>query len=499
MKSGENNSRKRILSSAYTDSTGIGKLPPQAVELEEAVLGALLLDCRLVPEISTILQPDTFYKEQNGRVFNAILKMYKRGEKAIDILTVTQELKALEELEFVGGAYYISQLTNRVASAAHIETHARYVQQMFLLREIIRLGTQAISQAYEANGDPFDIIADLQKETSNLTSFVTNKIKHVGDIFNDVLDDINQVLEHGLPTGVLSGFKNVDEQTGGWQNGNLIFLAARPGMGKTALALEIAKHPALVLKKPVVIFSIEMSAKELVGRLAASESQIISTEIIQKKINRHQLQTMGARCHELVGCPIYIDDTPALKFSDLKAKAKKMKQEKKIELIVIDYLQLMHGEAGGNREQEISFLTRNLKALAKELDLPIIALSQLSRKVEERPGKRPQLQDLRESGSIEQDGDIIVFIFRPEYYGLFENGYDYGGQTLPQRHLMLFDIAKGRGLQIGEVPLKFYGKYMITKNYDLDRMGGGDLKQIEDPEQKKLENNDNFLNDDLAF
>lgn len=463
--------RKRLLTPTVSNPNEIGKLPPQAIELEEAVLGACLLEREAVSLITTILKPDYFYKEQNGRIFNIVTELYKRNEP-IDILTVTQELKKADELEMVGGAYYVSALTNRIASSANIEFHARIVHEKYLLREIIRLGTNAIKDAYESNADPFEIVNDIHKHTSEITNILSNNIKDVGTIFNEMVDEITEVQEHGITPGVKSGFKNIDDETGGWQPANLIVLAARPGMGKTALAVALAMNPAIQHNEPVAIFSLEMLARELVGRMAASESQINSTKINQKKIDRKELQDMGARCFKLVGAPIYIDDTPNIKVSDLRAKAKKLKQDKKIKLIIIDYLQLMHGDEKGNREQEIAYITRNLKALAKELEIPIIALAQLSRQVENRTqgenAKRPQLSDLRESGAIEQDADIVSFIFRPEYYGLYPDGYPYGKETLNTKHLMIFDIAKGRGLKICEVPLKFFGEYMQCLNYDFD-------------------------------
>lgn len=481
--------RSRI-SHTGADLMNVGKIPPNVVEMEETVLGALLLEPFHISTISSILKPEYFYNEHHVRIYKAILSLYTKGT-TIDILTVTAELKKSEELEIVGGAYYVSSLTNRIASSANIEVHARYIHEKHILREIILLGIQITSNAYEPSADPFEIIDQINKRTTALTNIMSNKIKVVGDHFNEMINEISDVIEHGLPTGMMSGIDNLDKQTGGWQKGHLIVTAARPGMGKTALALALAKHPAIELKKPVAIFSLEMTARELTGRLAASESDISATKITQKSINRLELQTMGGRCFKLVDAPIYIDDTTALRFSDLKAKAKKLKYENGIELIIIDYLQLMHGEEKGNREQEIAYITRNLKALAKELDLPIIALSQLSRKVEERErgenAKRPQLSDLRESGAIEADADIVLFIFRPEYYGLFENGYGFADKVLDTKGLMLLDIAKGRGIHLCEVPAKFYGEFMKILNYDLSPT------QLIDA-TAPLENNTDFLN-----
>jgi replicative DNA helicase len=437
--------------------------------MEEAVLGGILLEPEHLRMVD-FLKPDYFYKEQNSLVFKAILSVEAKSNEKIDLLTVIQELKSSGDLELVGGSYYISSLTNKLVPTANIEVHARHIHEKFLLRELIRLATNIVGKAYEGAADPFVIIDEINKCTAELTNIITNKIQDVGQIFNEMCTEIRQVQDEGLPTGLHCGMANIDDHTGGWQRGTLNILAARPGMGKTALSLAIAKYPAMVLKKPVAIFSIEMRAKQLVGRLAASESNISSSRINQKSINRHELQTMGARCFKLIEAPIYIDDTPNISFSDFRSKARKLFYDHKIELIIVDYLQLMTADDTGNREQEISYISRNLKAMSRELDIPIIALSQLSRQVENRTGKdskRPQLSDLRESGSIEQDADNVMFIFRPEYYGLYAEGYPYEGETLPARNLMLVEFAKGRELKLGEVPLKFYGEFMICDNFDL--------------------------------
>lgn len=463
-----------------------GKTPPNALELEEVVIGALLLEPQHITTISTMIKPEYFYSEQHGLIFKAIIDLYNKREP-IGTLEVVLKLRSTNELDFVGGAYFISSLIGKIASTVHVERNCLIIHEKFILRELIRLGTCIIKDAYEPGADCFEIINDYNKQTAELTNIISEKTKLVGEILNDVIDEIKLVQETGLPTGLMSGYTNIDKVTGGWQNSTLSVLAARPGMGKTALALALAKYPAIELKKPVAIFSLEMSAKQLVGRLAASESDISSSKINQKSIDSRELMQIGARCHRLVDAPIYIDDTASLRFSDLRSKAKKLFYENKIELIIIDYLQLMHGDEKGNREQEISYISRNLKALSKELDIPIIALSQLSRTVETRTGqdaKRPQLSDLRESGAIEQDADNVMFLFRPEYYDMFPEGYAYGNRSLNTQNLMLLDFAKGRELKICEVPLKFYGEFMRVDNYDL-----------EPPAPSPLDSNNNFLED----
>jgi replicative DNA helicase len=465
----------------------IAKEIPNVKDFEEIVLGMILLESTNITAVSSILKPESFYVEAHDDVFSAMLELYA-DKKQIDILTVTQKLKSKKKLDHVGGAYFISALTNRVGYTSDLEAKCLKIQECFILRELIILATKLSASAYEPGADCFEIIDKYNKYISELTNIVSTKSKQVGDILLDVFSDIKAVQEHGIATGIMSGFENIDKVTGGWQKSTFIVLAARPGMGKTAFALALAKYPAIHLNKAVAIFSLEMSAKQLAGRLAASESDINSSKISQKRIDEFELAQMGGRCSKLINAPIFIDDTPGLKFSDLRNKARKLKSENNIEMIVIDYLQLMHGDEKGNREQEISYISRNLKALSKELDIPIIALSQLSRMVENRTGKdskRPQLSDLRESGAIEQDADNVLFLFRPAYYDMFPEGYEYGTKILETKNLMLVDFAKGRELQLIEVPLLFFGQFMRIENYNLHESSQTELQQ--------LENNDNFL------
>jgi len=435
------------------------------IEIENAVLGAIILEPHCLRIIQPMLKEDLFYDNKNQAVYRAIMAIQKRGQ-SIDILTVCSELKTTRMLDFVGGAYYVSSLTLRMASAANIETHVYKLNEWLLIRELIRLSSYIHKRANEPNVDCFDLIEEAGSELRSMLQYVSNNTKHVGDIFNAIVDDINKSLEAPGIAGVPSGLTKLDQHTGGWQDGTLIVLAARPGMGKTCVALLFAKHPAIALNKPVAVFSLEMTAKQLVGRMAASESEVSSSSINQKSISRDELQKISGSCHKLIGSPIYIDDTPNIKMADLRIKAIKLKMDYDIKLIIVDYLQLMHGDIKGNREQEISYITRGLKTLSKELNIPIIALSQLSREVERRDDKRPQLSDLRESGSIEQDADIVMFLWRPEYYDLHPDGYDYKNETIPTRNLMIIDIAKGREIKTGEIAAKFYGEYMIVSDYE---------------------------------
>lgn len=457
----------------------------ESLQVEEAILGSLITYPHNLITINAILKDEYLYHFNSKVVYKAIVCLYE-ANKPIDMITVCDQIKKDGHLESIGGIYYISTLT-RIGdvNVESLEYNCRLTHEKYILRQLNSLGTEMQNASLTPNADCFDIIERINLKITDLINIRGVNVKSVGDIFSEMVQGINEVLDKGLPTGLMSGLWNLDKKTGGWQNGNLVILAARPGMGKTALSLQLAKYPALSLNIPTAFFSMEMTALELVGRLASSESEISSTDINQKKITKIELQTIGARCSKLIDCPMYIDDTASLSISDLRSRAKKLFYDKGIKLIIVDYLQLMRGEKRGNREQEISEISRGLKGLAKELNIPIIALSQLSRECEKREDKRPMLSDLRESGAIEQDADAVAFIFRPAEYGLFPNGYDFNNNNLQSDNLMLIDFAKGRGFQTGEIPLKFYGKFMQIDNYDLSN----DMPQV-----PKLEQNNDFLN-----
>jgi replicative DNA helicase len=462
----QNKTRKRIFTSPVVNVNEIGKLPPQAVDLEEAVLGAMLLEREALSTVIDILSPEAFYKEQNGRVFDAIKKLFNRSEP-VDILTVTQELKKTGELEIVGGSYYVSALTNRIASSANVEFHARIVAQKYIQREIIRLSTETIKNAYEEGTDVFEL---LDKTTKNIFEILDGNVKKQHDKMSSLITKAMQEIEaasnqtDGM-SGVPTGFTALDRITGGWQKSDLLILAARPGMGKTAFVVSMAKNAAVDFHKPVAIFSLEMSSIQLTKRLISSETEFAQDKILKGNLENHEFVELQQRLNKLSAAPLFIDDTPALTLFELRAKARRLKENQKIELIIIDYLQLMSGgnDSKGNREKEISQISRGLKSLAKELSIPIIALSQLSRQVENRPGgtKRPQLSDLRESGAIEQDADMVMFIYRPEYYKL-EIDED-GESTLGKAEII---IAKNRHGALETIKLRFLGQY--AKFADLD-------------------------------
>lgn len=442
-----------------------GRIPPQALDLEEAVLGAMMLESNALTNIIDILKPEVFYKDAHQKIFNAIFALFKESQP-VDILTVTQKLISQGELESVGGAYYISQLTNRVASAANVEFHARIVIQKFLQRELIRVSDGIIRESYEDSSDVFDILDKAEKELFSLSE--TNLRRNYSDMHSLVKDAIHQIEkareQEGHISGIPSGFTGIDRVTAGWQKSDLIILAARPGMGKTAFVLSMARNMAVDKKYPVALFSLEMAGVQLVMRLIASESELPADKLKRGKLEQYEWEQLNAKLSNLTDAPLFIDDTPALSIFELRAKCRRLKAQHDIQMVIIDYLQLMSGgtDKGGNREQEISNISRSLKSLAKELSIPIIALSQLSRAVETRGGaKRPLLSDLRESGAIEQDADMVCFIYRPEYYKIMEDENHNSTAGMAE-----FIIAKHRNGSLEDVPLRFIDRFAKFIDYD---------------------------------
>ena len=462
------NSRRRVTKPINNQQLVEGKMPPQALELEEAVLGALMLEREPLNNVIDILKPQSFYKEAHARIYNAICELFKRSQP-VDILTVTQELKKSGELDLIGGAYYITKLTNRVASAANVEFHARIIAQKFIQRELIRVSTNTINDAYEDGADVFDLLDNAE---SNLFSIVEGNIKKNYDkmstLINKAIEQIENTRKNkGNFSGVPSGLTSLDRLTNGWQNSDLVIIAARPAMGKTALVLTMARNAAVDHNKPVAIFSLEMSSLQLVTRLIASESELSAEKLKKGQLEDYEFQQLNDKIAKLSSAPLFIDDTAGLTVFELRAKARRLKEQHKIQLIIVDYLQLMTigGESKGNREQEIATISRSLKGLAKELEIPVIALSQLSRAVETRGGdKRPQLSDLRESGAIEQDADMVMFIHRPEYYNITED--TEGNSTTGIAELI---IAKHRNGPVDFAKTRFIGQF--TKFADLETFG----------------------------
>ncbi|MEO3406991.1 replicative DNA helicase [Mucilaginibacter sp. CAU 1740] len=448
------------------------KLPPQATDLEEAVLGALMLEKDALSSVIDVLKPEVFYHTHHQKIFTAIKTLFEKTNP-VDILTVTAELRRSGDLEMVGGAYFITELTSRVASAANIEFHSRIIIQKFIQRELIRISTEVINNAYEETSDVFDLLDMAEKNLFEIAqSNLRRDARNMDDLVHEALRDIEALKDKkdGL-TGVASGFTGLDRMTSGWQKSDLVIIAARPAMGKTAFVLSCARNAAVDFDKPVVVFSLEMSSVQLVNRLIAGEAEIEQEKIRKGTLEEWEWQQVHSKIGRLEKATFIIDDTPALNIFEFRAKCRRLKSQYDIQLIIIDYLQLMHGKSdgkGGNREQEISSISRALKSVAKELSVPVIALSQLSRAVESRPGnsKRPMLSDLRESGAIEQDADMVLFLYRPEYYGLTED--EDGNPTQGVGEVI---IAKHRNGETGTVRLKFVGKYVKFANLEEDMAG----------------------------
>lgn len=454
-------------------STQLGKLPPQAIEIEEAILGALMLEKDALTTVIDILKPGNFYKEANKTIYEAIVTLFNNSEP-IDLLTVANQLKKEGKLELVGGPYYITQLTSRVNSAANIEFHARIVTERSIKRDLIRISSEIQKDAYEDTTDAFKLLDHTAQEIFEVTeSNIRKNYADMKTLMYQAMKELEARKDHkdGL-TGVPSGFTALDRLTSGWQNSDLIIIAARPGMGKTAFVVSAMRNAAVDFDHAVAIFSLEMSSVQLVNRLISAEAELESEKIKKGNLADYEWKQLVHKTDRLSKAKIFIDDTPALSILELRAKCRRLKAQHDVKVIIIDYLQLMSGESsktgGGNREQEIASISRALKGIAKELNIPVIALSQLSRAVETRGGdKRPQLSDLRESGSIEQDADMVMFLYRPEYYGITQ---DESG--MPTQGTGEVIIAKHRNGSLDTIQLKFIGKF--TKFMDLDTGVFGD-------------------------
>ena len=430
-----------------------GKVPPQAVDLEEAVLGAVMLEKDAVIAVLDILRPESFYKDSHKKIYQSIVDLVTENNP-VDVLTVTEALRKKRELEEVGGAYYIAQLTHKVASAAHIEFHAHIIQQKYIQRELIRVSSDILSKAFDDSIDVNDLLDDAEGSLFEVASGnIKKETQKINMLLKEAIENIQEArLREDHLVGTPSGFTNLDRMTSGWQRSDLVIIAARPSMGKTAFVLSMTRNMAVDHKKSVALFSLEMSSLQIVNRLIVSETEIGSDKIRTGKLSADEWKQLDYKIKPLESAPIYIDDTPGIRIFELRAKCRRLKQAHNIDIIIIDYLQLMVGtpDTRNSREQEVSQISRSLKALAKELNVPVIALSQLNRAVEQRSGsKRPQLSDLRESGAIEQDADLVLFIHRPEKYGLdCEDG-------TPSQGIAEIIVAKHRNGATGDVKLRF--------------------------------------------
>lgn len=448
-----------------------GKIQPQAVDLEEAVLGALMIEKDAYSLVCEILRPESFYEHKHQLIYEAIAEL-AMNQRPVDILTVKDQLAKQGNLEEVGGPFYITQLSSKVASSAHIEYHARIIAQKYLARELISFSSNIQTKAFDETMDVDDL---MQEAEGNLFELSQRNMKKDYTQIDPVIKDAYELLKKAASrtdglSGLESGFSQLDRITSGWQKSDLVIIAARPAMGKTAFVLSMARNIAVDFRKSVALFSLEMSNVQLVNRLISNVCEIPGDKIKSGQLAPYEWQQLDYKLNDLISAPLYVDDTPSLSVFELRTKARRLVREHKVEVIIIDYLQLMNasGMSFSSRQEEVSTISRSLKGLAKELNIPIIALSQLNRGVENRDGidgKRPQLSDLRESGAIEQDADIVCFIHRPEYYKIYE---DEKGRDL--RGLAEFIIAKHRNGATGNILLRFTGELAKFKNLDDDRI-----------------------------
>ena len=446
-----------------------GKLPPQAIDLEEVVLGAMMIDKKGVDEVIDILTPESFYKEIHQNIFDAIFKLFQRSEP-IDLLTVSNQLKKDGTHNKVGGDFYLISLTQKVSSSAHIEFHARIILQKFIQRSLIKISNEIISDSYDESKDVFDLLDNAESKLYDVTQGNIKKSSETAQsLVIQAKNKIESISNKKGISGIPSGFNKIDKLTAGWQQSDLVIIAARPGMGKTALALSMASNIAIENKIPLAFFSLEMSSIQLITRMISSETGLDSNKLRTGKLEKHEWEQLNIRVKNLEKAPLYIDDTPSLSIFDLRAKARRLVSQKKVKIIIVDYLQLMTAGGNmkiGNREQEISTISRNLKALAKELSIPVIALSQLSRLVEGRTSKRPLLSDLRESGAIEQDADIVSFIYRPEYYKI--DTWDDNDRSSTEGEAE-FIVSKHRNGGLENIRIRFIpalGKFEDLDNFE---------------------------------
>ncbi|MBK9735709.1 MAG: replicative DNA helicase [Saprospiraceae bacterium] len=489
-----------------------GRVQPQAIPLEEAVLGAIMIDKDGFPSIIEILRKESFYVDKNQLIFSIMSDLFGKSQP-IDLLTVHESLKKAAKLEEIGGINYLMELTNKVGSAANIEFHARIIAQKFIQRELIRVSTSIIHDAFEDSKDVLELLDEAERGLYDITDQNLNTgYESLGSLAVKAMKEIELVSLKGSDmTGVTTGFSELDKITNGWQPSDLIIIAARPGMGKTAFTLSLAKNAAQA-GKGIAFFSLEMANVQLVQRLISMEAEINSSKLRNGQIEEFEFRKLHASVDKLSQMPIFIDDTPGINIFELRAKCRRLKQNHNISMIVIDYLQLMAGapnDKRGNREQEISSISRALKGLAKELHVPVIALSQLSRAVESRGGeKRPQLSDLRESGAIEQDADIVSFIYRPGYYGVGEGDMD------TPNDLTEIIIAKHRNGSLGTVNLRFVPHFVkfedpgeggfsndLNDVFNVNPFGAGGIitrpsKMNENPSEPQIQGSDDL---DIPF
>ncbi len=466
-----NTSRKRTRKQQPVDNT-YGHLQPQALEVEKVVLGALMIDKDAYAVVCETLRPESFYEPRNQMVYQAIMEL-SMAERPVDILTVTEQLSKNGQLEEVGGPGYVMELSSRVASSANIEYHANIIAQKSLARQLISFASVIETKAFDETIDVEDL---MQEAESSLFELSQRNMKNDYTAIDPVIAQAVKTIQNAAKntdglTGVSTGYYKLDDITSGWQPSDLVIIAGRPAMGKTSFALSMAKNIAADMREPMAFFSLEMSNVQLVNRLISNACEIQGSKILNGQLQRDEWERLDKRINNLLGAPLYVDDTPGLSVFELRTKARRLVREHGVKLIMIDYLQLMNanGMRFSSRQEEVSTISRSLKGLAKELNIPILALSQLNRGVESREGlegKRPQLSDLRESGAIEQDADMVIFVHRPEYYHIYQddNGRDLHGMAQ-------IIIAKHRKGATGDVLLTFRGEYTRFENPEDKNLG----------------------------
>ena len=459
-------SRQRRRQAAPID-TSYGHLQPQAPDIEKVVLGALMIDKDAFTVVSEIVRPETFYEPRHQKIFHAIRSLNIQ-EQPVDIMTVIEQLRKEGSLDDVGGPAYVVELSSRVASSAHIEYHSKILAQKFLARQLISFASKLETEAFDETVDVDEL---MQRAEGGLFELSQNNMKKDYSHIDPILMEAHKILlkasqNKGGLTGVPTGYNKLDERTSGWQASDLIIIAGRPAMGKTSFALSLAKNIAVDYQQPIAFFSLEMNSVQLVNRLISNVCQVPGSKLLNGQLTPDEWERLDTNLHKLEGAPVYIDDTPGLSVFELRTKARRLKKEHNISILMIDYLQLMNasGMKFNSRQEEVSTISRSLKGLAKELDIPVIALSQLNRTVETRAGegidgKRPQLSDLRESGAIEQDADMVLFVHRPEYYHIYEDSNHNDLRGMAQ-----IIIAKHRKGATGDVLLKFQGQYTKFAN-----------------------------------
>ena len=457
MPDNRNNKGKR---NASAIDPNFAHVQPQAVDLERVVLGALMVDSDAFSIVSEILRPETFYEPRHQKIYEAIRNM-NMDERPVDIMTLVDELTKMGEIDKVGGAEYLMEISSQVASAAHVEYHARILAQKYMARQLIHYAGDIETQAYDEGVDVDELMQHAEGELFTLSqSNMKQDYTQVAPVVKAAVDILQRAASNkGGLTGIPTGYSGMDEMTSGWQASDLVIIAGRPAMGKTSFALSIAKNAAVDYNVPVGFFSLEMNNVQLINRLISNVCEISGHKILNGQLDPSDWEKLDKRIGRLTEAPIYVDDTPGLSVFELRTKARRLVREKGVKLIMIDYLQLMNanGMKFGSRQEEVSTISRSLKGLAKELNIPVLALSQLSRNVENREGldgKRPQLSDLRESGAIEQDADMVLFVHRPEYYHIYqdEKGNDLHGMAQ-------IIIAKHRKGSTGDVLLNFRGEF----------------------------------------